>query len=122
MVTVSRGPATLRLSDPRVRRVSLVSVVAWLALGWLWGDELWWTIVRAFAATITILGIVASLRWVGLVPGLGRVVLGAVSGGWCAASLGGDGRVVVIVATVFAVALTVSEHTLVRDLRRSAAD
>jgi hypothetical protein len=105
---------------PRVRRVLLASVALWLLLGWFWGDDPLWTVVRALALPIFILMIVASLAWTNAVVRGARVTLGALLGGYCAYVLGGATVAVLATATVFAAFLAGCEYLMWRDARHEA--
>jgi uncharacterized membrane protein YqgA involved in biofilm formation len=108
----------LLLSNPRIVRVVIISVAAWLCIGWLLGDDWRWTLLRALGGTATIIG--AALLYTSNRPivRVGRVTLGALLGGWCANTLGGDYRVGLATAAAFAALLIGAEYLIERDLRR----
>jgi hypothetical protein len=106
------------LLDPGTARVAIASIVTWLLLGWVWGDDPLWTWVRAFGATATILGVAALYLATSPAVRVLRVVVGAMIGGLCAASLGGGSDVVLGAAASFAAFAVAMEYVIGRELRR----
>ncbi len=106
-------------SNPRVKRTLVVTFCLFILLGWAYGDPWDWTVLRAVLMPLTMVGILLLYSKNSVILSAARVVLGVLSGAWCAWSLGADGLTVSLAALGFGTAFIGSEYLIRRELRGS---
>lgn len=109
-------------SNPKTPRVVSFSIIVGLLLGWAWGDDWLWTVLRAFGLTVFCLGVAVLYAATSPIARIGRVALGTILGGMCARILGGETEAVLIVTAAFFVVLLGCEYLIERDGRRAATE